>query len=199
MAQEDGIFIHPNAIAESNEIGAGTRVWAFSHVMERARVGANCNIGEHCFLENGVVIGNDVVVKNGVSLWQGVVLADRVFIGPNAVFTNDLRPRSKIFKTLGLTYVHRGASIGANATLLCGIEIGEYAMIGAGAVVTRNVPAYALVLGNPARIRGYACTCGATLKFDRDEKALCTCGNVYHIQDKIVSLCRCATTADSQP
>jgi len=133
--------------------------------MSGARIGADCNIGEHCFIETGVVLGDRVTVKNGVAVWNGVVAEDDVFLGPNAVLTNDLRPRSKVFRGgARSTLLRQGASVGANATLLCGITIGTYAMIGAGAVVTRDVPAHALVVGNPGRVVGRVCRCGARLK-----------------------------------
>ncbi len=134
------VFVHPQAIVETDAIGTGTRVWAFSHVMKGSRLGRDCNVGEQCYIEPGVVIGNEVVIKNGVALWKGVTIEDRAFLGPHCVFTNDLNPRSKIFKPIVTTLVREGASIGANATILCGVEIGFYAMVGAGAMVTRNVP-----------------------------------------------------------
>jgi len=159
------IYKHPLALVESRAIGPGTRVWAWAHVMAGARVGADCNIGEHCFIESGVVLGDRVTVKNGVAVWQGVTAEDDVFLGPNAVLTNDLRPRSKVYHDgVKKTLLKRGASVGANATLLCGITVGAYAMIGAGAVVTRDVPAQALVVGNPGRVVGRVCRCGAPLK-----------------------------------
>lgn len=151
--------IHSLALCESREVGAGTRIWAFAHVLPGARIGSDCNICDHVFIENDVAIGDRVTVKCGVQLWDGVRLEDDVFVGPNASFTNDCYPRSKkyppIFKT---TTVRKGASIGANATLLPGISIGANAMVGAGSVVTRSVPANAVVVGNPARIIGYTNT-----------------------------------------
>ena len=152
-----GYFKHPNAIVESPHIGDKTRVWAFAHILPGARVGEDCNICDHVFIENDVVLGNRVTVKCGVQLWDGVTLEDDVFIGPNATFTNDPFPRSKQYpEAFTRTVVRKGASIGANATLLPGITVGMYAMVGAGAVVTSSVPPYAIVFGNPARIRGYA-------------------------------------------
>ena len=150
------IFIHPNAICESKEIGAGTRVWAFAHVLPGARIGRDCNICDGVFIENDVVVGDRVTIKCGVQLWDGLTVEDDVFIGPNATFTNDQFPRSKMRPEKFLrTTLRRGASIGANATILPGLEIGPGAMISAGAVVMRNVPANAIVVGNPARISGY--------------------------------------------
>ncbi len=173
------VFVHPKAIVETDAIGTGTRVWAFSHVMKGSRLGRDCNVGEQCYIEPGVVIGDEVVIKNGVALWNGVTIEDRAFLGPNCVFTNDLKPRSKIFKPIVTTLVREGASIGANATILCGVEIGFYAMVGAGAMVTRNVPDFALVVGNPARVQCYVCQCGNKLKFNSQEEALCDCGSRY--------------------
>ena len=153
---KEGAFIHPQALCESDHIGAGTRVWAFAHVLPRARIGRDCNICDGVFVENEVVVHDRVTVKCGVQLWDGVTLEDDVFVGPNATFTNDSFPRSKAYPDRFLrTIVRRGASIGANATILPGIEIGAGAMIGAGAVVTRNVPPNAIVVGNPAQIVGY--------------------------------------------
>ena len=148
--------IHPLSDVQSRNVGGGTRIWQYCVVLPGARIGANCNICSHCFIENDVEVGDDVTIKNGVSLWDGLRVESGVFIGPNVAFTNDKFPRSKSrpdqFK---VTRVERGASIGANATILPGITIGAGAMIGAGAVVTRSVPPYAIVQGSPARIRGY--------------------------------------------
>jgi acetyltransferase-like isoleucine patch superfamily enzyme len=142
--------------------------------MEGARVGADCNIGEHSFIEKGAVLGDRVTVKNGVAVWEGVTAEDDVFLGPNVALTNDLRPRSKVYHArVTRTLLKRGASIGANATLLCGITIGTYAMIGAGAVVTRDVPAHGLVVGNPARLTGHVCRCGEKLRV-RGRTASCS-------------------------
>ncbi|MEO7390779.1 MAG: WxcM-like domain-containing protein [Ramlibacter sp.] len=152
-------FVHPNALCESANVGAGTRVWAFAHVLPGARIGEDCNICDHVFVENDVEVGNRVTVKCGVQLWDGVTLEDDVFIGPNATFTNDIFPRSKEYPaTHRRTLIRRGASIGANATILPGVTIGPRAMVGAGAVVTRSVPPNAVVVGNPAKIVGYADT-----------------------------------------
>jgi UDP-2-acetamido-3-amino-2,3-dideoxy-glucuronate N-acetyltransferase len=149
-------FQHQQALVESQAIGDGTRVWAFAHILPGARVGRDCNICDHVFIENDVVVGDRVTIKSGVQLWDGVRLEDDVFVGPNATFTNDPFPRSRNYQTsVPVTTVRRGASIGANATLLPGITIGAQAMIGAGAVVMHDVPANAIVYGNPAHIRGY--------------------------------------------
>lgn len=153
------IFKHPAALVESSAIGRGTRVWAFAHVLPGAVIGEDCNICDHVFVENDVRVGDRVTIKCGVQLWDGVTLEDDVFVGPNATFTNDAFPRSKQYpQAFARTVVKRGASIGANATLLPGITVGQNAMIGAGAVVTRDVPPNAIVTGNPGRITGYVDT-----------------------------------------
>ncbi|MFS8136496.1 MAG: WxcM-like domain-containing protein [Thermomonas sp.] len=149
-------FIHPKALCESDDIGDGTRIWAFAHVLPGARIGSDCNVCDGVFVEGDVVVGDRVTVKCGVQLWNGVRLGDDVFVGPNATFTNNLFPRSRQYLATDLqTIVEQKASIGANATILAGLRIGSAAMIGAGAVVTRSVPPNAIVVGNPARIVGY--------------------------------------------
>ena len=149
-------FVHPKAICETTSIGAGTRIWAFAHILPGAKIGRDCNICDHTFIENRVVIGDRVTVKCGVQVWDGIRLESDVFVGPNATFTNDRAPRSKAYLPAPLeTVVESGASIGANATILPGIRIGEKALVGAGAVVTHSVPANAIVVGNPAQITGY--------------------------------------------
>lgn len=159
-------FVHDRGLCESESIGEGTRIWAFAHVMKGAQIGGGCNICDHAFVESGAVIGDRVTIKNAVLVWDGVVIGDDVFVGPNAVFTNVERPRAE-FKLgreqFARTVVRRGATIGANATLVCGVTVGDYAFIGAGAVVTKDVPAHALVVGNPARSLGWACICGERL------------------------------------
>lgn len=150
------VFVHDHALLETSKVGAGTRVWAFAHVLPGAVIGKECNICDHVFIENQVAVGDRVTVKCGVQLWDGVTLEDDVFIGPNVTFTNDHSPRSKRYLPKpGKTLVRQGASIGANATILPGLTIGRDAMVGAGAVVTRSVPANAVVVGNPARIVRY--------------------------------------------
>lgn len=150
-------FIHRNAICESQNIGEGTTIWAFSHVLPGATVGSNVNINDFVFIENDVIIGNSVTVKSGVQLWDGIILHDDVFIGPNVTFTNDKFPRSKQYPDMfPTTVVEQFASVGGGATILPGITIGQYALVGAGAVVTKDVPPFAIVVGNPARITGYA-------------------------------------------
>lgn len=150
------VFVHERGVCESDAVGRGTRVWAFAHILPGARVGEDCNVCDGVFVEDGVVVGDRVTIKPGVQLWTGVEIEDDVFIGPNATFTNDRFPRSRRWlDEHPRTLVRRGASIGANATILPGLEIGIGAMVGAGAVVTRSVPPHAVVVGNPARIRGY--------------------------------------------
>ena len=169
-------LIHPTAIIDGGaQIGEGTRIWHFCHVMPRAVIGMDCNIGQNVFVDNNAIIGNGVKIQNNVSVYQGVVLEDGVFVGPSAVFTNVINPRSFIerkteFKTI---LVKKGATIGANATIVCGISIGEYALIGAGAVVTKNVLAYGLMMGNPARQKGWISEQGHNLQFDEAGKAVC--------------------------
>lgn len=179
-------FVHESSfVDEGAEIGAGTKIWHFCHVMPRARIGKDCNIGQNVFIGSDTQIGNQVKIQNNVSVYSGVNLEDDVFLGPSMVFTNVINPRSQVnrrdeFQT---TQVERGATIGANATILCGITLGEYAFVGAGSVVTRDVPAYALVHGNPARIQGWMCQCGHKLKFGEEhgqETATCQeCGKSY--------------------
>lgn len=152
-------FVHEKGLCESSNVGDGTRIWAFAHVLPGATIGVGCNICDGVFVENNVTVGDHVTVKCGVQLWDGVTLEDHVFVGPNATFTNDMRPRSQVYPEQFLrTVVEQGASIGANATILPGIRIGRNAMVGAGAVVTRSVPPNAVVVGNPAKIAGYVGT-----------------------------------------
>ena len=184
------IFVHPSAICESAIIGSGTRIWAFCNVQKGAVIGSEVNICDHCFVEQNVIVGDRVTVKNGVSLWDGLTIEDDVFIGPNAVFTNDVFPRSKArHDKFDKTLIRRGATIGANATIVAGHTIGRYAFIGAGAVVTKDVPDFSLWLGNPARPAGYVCRCAKRLSIPSDVltegpgsksyRAICICGLEY--------------------
>ena len=169
-------IIHTTAIIDAGAIiGNGTRIWHFCHVMPQAVIGSNCILGQNVFVDNNVIIGNGVKIQNNVSVYNGVVFEEDVFIGPSVVFTNVINPRSfidrkKEFKT---TRVQKGASIGANATIICGVTIGEYAMIGAGAVITKDVPAYALLVGNPGRQVGWVSEAGTSLQFNNEGKAVC--------------------------
>ena len=160
------VFVHESSyVDEGCEIGPGTRIWHFTHVMTGARIGKRCNIGQNVVISPGVVIGDNVKIQNNVSVYTGVVLEDDVFCGPSMVFTNVVNPRSHVSRKdeYRETVVRRGASLGANATIVCGHSIGRFAFIGAGAVVTRDVPDYALVIGNPGRISGWMCECGVKL------------------------------------
>ena len=153
MSEPKDYFVHSHALCEASQIGKGTRIWAFTHVLPQAKIGEDCNVCDHVFIENDVVIGDRVTIKCGVQIWDGISIADDVFIGPNATFTNDRFPRSKVYpESFDRTVICKGASLGANCTILPGITIGENAMIGAGAVVTRSVPANVTVVGNPAKI-----------------------------------------------
>lgn len=179
---EQAYQAHPMSIVDTDcEIGSGTRIWAGAHVMHGAKIGEGCNIGENCFIEGGVLIGDRVTVKNNVALYDGAVVEDDVFLGPSCVFTNVVNPRAFVSRKHAFrkTIVQKGASIGANATLICGHTVGRYAFVGAGAVVSQDVPDYALVYGTPAKIHGWVCKCGCKLTF-RDDMAVCAeCGSVY--------------------
>jgi acetyltransferase-like isoleucine patch superfamily enzyme len=179
MSEQQPPFIHPAALVESNSIGANTRIWAFVHVLKGAVIGNDCNICDHCYIEYGVTIGNHVTVKSGIYIWEGATIEDHVFLGPNVVFTNDIRPRSKQYITSVKTLIKKGASVGANTTLLAGITLGEYCMTGIGSVVTRNVPAHALVYGNPAKIQGWVDEEGNKLTQVSDTEWVSETGNQY--------------------
>jgi acetyltransferase-like isoleucine patch superfamily enzyme len=161
----DKVFIHKLSDVQSTNIGEGTKVWQFSVILPEAEIGKNVNINAQVMIENKVKIGNDVTIKPGVQVWDGVTIEDNVMVGPNVTFTNDLKPRSKNtnFKLLKTT-IKKGASIGANATIIGGITIGQYAMIGAGAVVTKNIPPYTLWIGNPAKFLSNICLCAEKIK-----------------------------------
>jgi len=175
-------FAHPSSyVDEGATIGAGTKIWHFSHVMPGAVVGARCNLGQNVVVMPGTRIGNNVKIQNNVSIYEGVVLEDDVFCGPSCVFTNVLNPRSHVSRKHEYrpTLVKRGASIGANATILCGVTLGEYAFIGAGAVVTSDVPPYALMVGVPARRVGWMCQCGERLHLAAARATCAGCGTAY--------------------
>jgi len=178
-------FVHATAIIDPGaEIGAGTRIWHWVHISSAAKIGANCSLGQNVYVGKAK-IGNNVKIQNNVSVYDGVVLEDDVFCGPSMVFTNVINPRSHVDRKheYQRTLVKRGATLGANSVLLCGTEIGSYAMIGAGAVITRDVPDYALVVGNPGRRIGWVCKCGVRLE-PSTGKAICqACGCVYEIEN----------------
>ncbi len=172
--------IHPTSDVQTNKIGADTVIWQFTIILPGATIGNNCNINSHCFVENDVRIGDGVTVKCGVYIWDGITVEDNVHIGPNVTFTNDLYPRSKHDFELSRTVLKKGASLGANSTIIAGITIGEYALIGAGSVVTKDVPNNTLWMGNPARQKAFVCDCGHKL----DEDLHCShCNSDYRIDN----------------
>jgi UDP-2-acetamido-3-amino-2,3-dideoxy-glucuronate N-acetyltransferase len=188
---DPSVFVHPMGLCESDRVGPRTRIWAFAHVLPGATVGADCNLGDHAFVEGGARLGDRVTVKNAVLVWDRVTVEDEVFLGPNVVFTNDLTPRVGFRKTpeqLVATLVRRGASVGANATVVCGVTIGCRALVAAGAVVVRDVADHALVAGNPARRVGWVCTCGRRLGGD----LVCGCGRGYRLVDETSELAQVA-------
>lgn len=185
-----GFYVHPSSIIDDGcQIGEGTKIWHFSHVMSGAVIGTNCNLGQNVVVSPKVTLGNNVRVQNNVSIYEGVICEDDVFLGPSAVLTNVINPRSAVsrkneYKT---TLIKKGASIGANATIVCGHTIGEYAFIGAGAVVTKDVPAYALIVGNPGKQTGWMSENGQKLQFDKDGNATCgESGAAYGLKDNKV-------------
>jgi UDP-2-acetamido-3-amino-2,3-dideoxy-glucuronate N-acetyltransferase len=193
MNQENGYFAHPSAVIDDGcVIGAGTKVWHFSHIMSNCTIGENCNIGQNVVVSPEVILGKNVKVQNNVSIYTGVQCEDDVFLGPSMVFTNVINPRSAVNRRgqYDKTIVRKGASIGANATIVCGHNIGRYAFIGAGAVVTKEVPDYALVVGNPARQTGWMSEYGHKLAFDSNGLAVCPeSGEKYQLQNgKVVKI-----------
>jgi UDP-2-acetamido-3-amino-2,3-dideoxy-glucuronate N-acetyltransferase len=177
-------YAHETAVIDEGcEIGAGTKIWHFSHIMPKCKIGENCNIGQNVVVSPEVLLGNNVKVQNNVSIYTGVICEDDVFLGPSMVFTNIVNPRSAVVRKASYvrTVVKKGASIGANATIVCGHDIGQFAFIGAGAVVTKEVPAYALVVGNPARHIGWMSEYGHRLQFDENGKALCPESNELYL------------------
>ena len=180
---EKNYFVHESSYVDDNvKIGDGTKIWHFSHIMSNSEMGERCNIGQNVVISPGVKLGNGVKIQNNVSVYTGVICEDDVFLGPSCVFTNVINPRSFIERKTEYrdTIIGKGASIGANVTIVCGHNIGKYALIGAGAVVTKNIPDYALVMGNPGRVKGYVCKCGEKLNFDQNNKAVCpACGLKY--------------------
>ena len=190
MKTNDSFFVHPTALVDEGcTIGADTKVWHFCHLMPGAVIGARCSLGQNVFVANGVVLGDNVKVQNNVSIYEGVECEDDVFLGPSMVFTNVINPRSAVSRKdeYKKTIVGKGASIGANATIVCGNTVGKYAFIGAGAVVTKSVPDYALVVGNPARQSGWMSEHGVKLNFDKSGEARCSAtGEVYRLEHDIV-------------
>ncbi len=189
--KQKSYFAHESAVIDEGcEIGAGTKIWHFSHIMKDCKIGKNCNLGQNVVVSPNVVLGNQVKVQNNVSIYTGVTCEDDVFLGPSMVFTNVINPRSAVnrrneYKT---TFVGRGATIGANATIVCGIKIGAYAFIGAGTVVTKDVPAFALIIGNPGRQTGWMSEFGHKLYFDENNKAKCMeSGEIYILNNNNVS------------
>jgi acetyltransferase-like isoleucine patch superfamily enzyme len=174
-------YCHPTAIVEPGvTVGGGTRIWAFVHILTGARIGKDCNVCDHAFIEGDVQIGDRVTIKCGVSVWDGMIVENDVFLGPNACFTNDKWPRSKQYPAaFPKTLLKEGASMGANSTTLPGLTVGRWAMVGAGAVVTRDVPDYALVLGNPARLVAWVCQCSNKLTPGEDRRLVCSCGEIF--------------------
>jgi UDP-2-acetamido-3-amino-2,3-dideoxy-glucuronate N-acetyltransferase len=182
-------FVHESSYVDDGaEIGAGTKIWHFCHVMPNAKIGGRCNIGQNVLVSSGVTIGENVKIQNNVSLYTGVIVEDDAFLGPSMVFTNVINPRSHVSRKdeYQTTLVRKGASIGANATIVCGVTLGRYCFVGAGAVVTKDVPDYALVYGSPARVRGWMCQCGEQLTFEGDRAVCQSCGDAYRKQDSVV-------------
>jgi UDP-2-acetamido-3-amino-2,3-dideoxy-glucuronate N-acetyltransferase len=190
MADDRKYFAHPTAVIDEGcEIGAGTKIWHFSHIMPLCKIGEQCNIGQNVVISPEVILGRNVKVQNNVSIYTGVICEDDVFLGPSMVFTNVINPRSAVNRKnqYSRTVVKKGASIGANATVVCGHDIGEYAFIGAGAVVTKNVPDYALVIGNPAKQVGWMSEFGHKLNFNGSGEAICPeSGEKYFFKNGIV-------------
>lgn len=192
MTEQKGFYAHPTAVIDEGcEIGNGTKIWHFSHVMPNCKIGTHCNIGQNVVVSPDVVLGNNVKVQNNVSIYTGVMCEDDVFLGPSMVFTNVINPRSALTRKNQYlkTCVKKGATIGANSTIVCGIDIGRFAFIGAGAVVTKSVPDYALVLGNPARQTGWMSEYGHKLLFNKEGLAICQeSKQTYRLQNGLVSL-----------
>ena len=187
--EEKEYFVHESSyVDEPCKIGKGTKIWHFSHVMKDCVIGENCNIGQNVVISPDVVLGNNVKIQNNVSVYTGVICEDDTFLGPSCVFTNVINPRSFISRKdeYRKTTVKKGASIGANSTIVCGHDIGKYAFIGAGSVVTKDVPDYALVVGNPARVKYYVCECSEKMDFINNEFKCPKCGKEYILNNEIV-------------
>ena len=179
---EKDFFVHESSyIDEPCIIGKGTHIWHFSHIMSNCVIGENCNIGQNVVISPGVKLGNNVKIQNNVSVYSGVIAEDNVFMGPSCVFTNVINPRSHVSRKNEYreTILKEGCSLGANSTIVCGHTIGKFALVGAGSVVTKDVPDYAIVVGNPARIHGYICNCGGKLEFNNDKAQCPLCDRRY--------------------
>jgi UDP-2-acetamido-3-amino-2,3-dideoxy-glucuronate N-acetyltransferase len=191
MIENVNYFAHPTAVIDEGcEIGEGTKIWHFSHIMSNCKLGKNCNLGQNVVVSPGVILGSNVKAQNNISIYTGVICDDDVFLGPSMVFTNVINPRSAINRKseYAKTHVGRGASIGANATIVCGHDIGKYAFIGAGAVVTKHIPDYALVVGNPSRQIGWMSEYGHRLEFNKEGLAVCKeSGQQYKLENNIVT------------
>jgi UDP-2-acetamido-3-amino-2,3-dideoxy-glucuronate N-acetyltransferase len=187
MSTNKPYFVHESSYVDDGvEIGEGTKIWHFCHILTGSKIGKNCVLGQNVMVGPNVRIGNNVKIQNNVSVYEGVEIEDEVFCGPSCVFTNVINPRAFIERKheFKKTLVKRGATIGANATIVCGVTIGEYAFVGAGAVVTKDVPPYALVVGVPARQIGWVCKCGVRLEFDENNIAVCkSCGSKYKLEE----------------
>lgn len=197
MTNKSDYFVHESSyVDEPCIIGVGTKIWHFSHIMANSQLGERCNIGQNVVISPKCMIGNNVKIQNNVSVYTGVIMEDDVFCGPSMVFTNVYNPRSHVERKdeYRQTLVKKGATIGANATIVCGHTLGKYSFVGAGAVVTRDVPDYAVVYGNPAKVKGWACECGELLNMhvdETDEKQSCgRCDKLYQRQADKVSLCQ---------
>jgi UDP-2-acetamido-3-amino-2,3-dideoxy-glucuronate N-acetyltransferase len=189
MSQSNPYFAHETAVIDKGcEIGEGTKIWHFSHIMPGSKIGKNCNLGQNVVISPDVVLGNNVKIQNNVSVYTGVICEDDVFLGPSMVFTNITNPRSAVVRKgkYEKTLIKKGASIGANATILCGLEIGSYALIGAGAVVTKNIQDFALVVGNPAKQLGWVSEYGQRLEFDNNEAVCSESGQKYKLSESKV-------------
>lgn len=186
---DNNYFVHESSYVDDNvKIGDRTKIWHFSHIMSNCEIGEKCNIGQNVVISPGVKLGNGVKIQNNVSVYTGVICEDDVFLGPSCVFTNVVNPRSFIERKSEYkeTIIGKGASIGANVTIVCGHNIGKYALVGAGAVVTKDIPDYALVVGNPAGLLGYVCKCGEKLRFKEDHATCTACGEEYKKENGVV-------------